>query len=160
MHRGNSQLYSITLVGAANNPAQLSLGGSSGETPDASAALRARDVARGDLVFVGSRGCQDFTLLGLRHLEKVKGPPELRCDLIELCGRDPEVAVGLLKAERCRAGLGGREMERPTRNVADPQRSHELEAGSLPRFLVCHCRSCGFLDFWPTMGFFTTASLK
>jgi hypothetical protein len=123
MHRGNSQLYSITLVGAANNPAQLSLGGSSGETQDASAALRARDVARGDLVFVGSRGCQDFTLLGLWHLEKVKGPPELRCDLIELCGGDPEVAVGLLKAERCRAGLGGRELERPTRNVADPQRS-------------------------------------
>src|SRR5262249_39341325 len=29
-----------------------------------------------------------------------------------------------------------------------------------PRFLVCHSRSCRFLDFWPTMGFFTTASLK
>jgi hypothetical protein len=27
------------------------------------------------------------------------------------------------------------------------------QPGSLPRFLVCHCRSCGFLDFWPTMGF-------
>src|SRR5262245_59560297 len=35
-----------------------------------------------------------------------------------------------------------------------------LRPGSLPRFLVCHSRSCGFLDFWPTMGFFTTASLK
>jgi hypothetical protein len=101
MHRGNSQLYSITLVGATNNPAQLWLGGSSGETQDASAALTARDVARSDLVFVGSKGCQDFTLLGLRHLEEVKGPPQ----------------------------LGGRELERPTRNVADPQRSHELEAG-------------------------------
>src|SRR6185312_6118148 len=35
-----------------------------------------------------------------------------------------------------------------------------LRPGSLPRFLVCHSRSWGFLDFWPTMGFFTTASLK
>src|SRR5262249_6680925 len=35
-----------------------------------------------------------------------------------------------------------------------------LRPGNLPRFLVCHSRSCGFLDFWPTMGFFTTASLK
>ena len=37
--------------------------------------------------------------------------------------------MSLLKAERRRAGLGGRELEGPTRNVADPQRSHELEAG-------------------------------
>src|SRR5262245_55882468 len=35
-----------------------------------------------------------------------------------------------------------------------------LRPGSLARFLVCHSRSCGFLDFWPTMGFFTMASLK
>src|SRR6476660_3771574 len=35
-----------------------------------------------------------------------------------------------------------------------------LRPGSRPRFLVCHSRSCGFLDFWPTIGFFTTASLK
>jgi hypothetical protein len=28
-----------------------------------------------------------------------------------------------------------------------------LRPGSLPRFLVCHSRSCGFLDFGPTMGF-------
>src|SRR6185295_8620661 len=32
--------------------------------------------------------------------------------------------------------------------------------GSLPRFLVCHSRRAGFSDLWPTMGFFTTASLK
>src|SRR5262249_31595055 len=31
-----------------------------------------------------------------------------------------------------------------------------LRPGNLPRFLVCHSRSCRFLDFWPTMGFFTT----
>src|SRR5438046_2139564 len=27
------------------------------------------------------------------------------------------------------------------------------------RFLVCHSRSCGLSDFWPTTGFLTTASL-
>jgi len=37
--------------------------------------------------------------------------------------------MGLLKAERHRAGLGGRKLVGPTRNVADPQRPHELEAG-------------------------------
>jgi hypothetical protein len=73
---------------------------------------------------------------------------------------DPEVPVRLLKAERRRAGPDGCELEGPARDVADPQRSHELEAGSRRRCLVCHCRSRGFFDFWPTMGFFTTASLK
>jgi len=37
--------------------------------------------------------------------------------------------VGLLKTERRLAGLGGRDLEAPTRNVTDPQRSHELQAG-------------------------------
>jgi hypothetical protein len=56
----------------------------------------------------GGEGCQDFGLLALRDLEEVQSPSELRCDLIEFCGGDPEVPVGLLKAERRRAGLGGR----------------------------------------------------
>ncbi len=33
--------------------------------------------------------------------------------------------MGLLKAERRLAGLGGRELEGPIRNIADPQRSHK-----------------------------------
>jgi hypothetical protein len=94
-----------------------------------SAALGGRDVAGGDFVFVGREGCQDFVLLALRDLHEVQGPSKFRCDLIKFCGRDPEVAVGLLKAKRRRARLGGRELEGPTRNVADPQRPHELEAG-------------------------------
>jgi hypothetical protein len=60
------------------------------------AALGGRDVAGGDLVFVGGEGCQDFGLLGLRDLEEGQGPSEFRCDLIEFCGGDPEVPVGLL----------------------------------------------------------------
>ena len=87
------------------------------------------DVTGSNLAFVGSEGSQDFTFLALRNLEEVQGPPELRSDLIEFCGRDAEVPVGLLKAEWRRAGPGGRELEGPARNVAHPQRPHELEAG-------------------------------
>ena len=46
----------------------------------------------------------------------------------------------------------------------EPLQTHSvrmnLRPGSLFRFFVCHSRSCGFLDFWPTTGFLTTASLK
>jgi len=59
----------------------------------------------------------------------VKGPSEFRRDLIEFRRRDLEVAMGLLETERRLAGLGGRILEGTARNVADPQRPHELEAG-------------------------------
>jgi hypothetical protein len=78
---------------------------------------------------MGGKRCQDFGLLALRDLEDVQGPSEFRCDLIEFRRGYPEVPVRLLKAERRRPGLGGGELERPTRNVADPQRPHEFEAG-------------------------------
>ena len=68
--------------------------------------------------------------------------------------------MGLLKAERRRAGLGGRNWKGPPETLQTHSVRMNLRPGSLPRFLVCHSRSCGFLDFWPTMGFFTTASLK
>lgn len=96
---------------------------------DASASLRDLDVAGCDLAFVDGEGGQDFGLLTLWDLEEIQGPSELRCDLIKFCRGDPKVPVGFLKAERRRAGLGGRELERPTRNVADSQRPHKLEAG-------------------------------
>jgi hypothetical protein len=115
-------------------------------------------VPGGDLVFVGGEGCQDFGLLALRDLKKSRVRPSSAATSSNSARGDPEVVVDLL-AERCRAGLGGRELEGATRNVADPQRMN-LRPGSLPWFLVCHSRSCAFLDFCPTMGFFTTASLK
>ena len=74
---------------------------------DASSSLRDLNVAGCNLAFVGSKGCQDFGLLTLRNFEEIQGPSELRCDLIKFCWRDPEIPVGLLKAERRRAGLGG-----------------------------------------------------
>jgi len=96
----------------------------------ASTALGGREVAGGDLVFVGGEGCQDFALLLRGDLGEVQLSPEFGSDLIEFRGGDPEVPVGLLKAERrLAAGLGGRELEGTTRNVAHPERPHELEAG-------------------------------
>jgi hypothetical protein len=90
---------------------------------------RSRGVARGDFVLVGGEGGQHFALLALRHLCEVQRPTEFGCDLVEFGRRDPQVAMGLLKAERRRAGFGSRELERPARHVADPQGPLELEAG-------------------------------
>ena len=111
----------------ANNPAQLCR--RDGQIHDASAALIGRDVAGSDLVFVGGEGCQHFGLLALGDLGEIEGPSEFRGDLIEFCGRDPEVAVGLLKAKRVLPGLVAVNLKGPPETLADPQRPHELEAG-------------------------------
>jgi hypothetical protein len=106
---------------------------------------------------VGGEGCQDFGLLALRDLDEVQGPSEFRCDLIEFCGGDPEVSVG---PSGVVPGLVAVNWKGPPETLQTHSVRMNLRPGSLPRFLVCHSRSCGFLDFWPTMGFFTTASLK
>jgi hypothetical protein len=46
--------------------------------------LRGRNVASGDLVFVGGEGCQYFTLLALWNLDEFKGPSEFS-RLLGLC---------------------------------------------------------------------------
>jgi hypothetical protein len=58
------------------DPALAGRGRLDWEAQDASAALSGLDVAGGDLVFVGGKGCQDFGLLALRHLDEVQGPSE------------------------------------------------------------------------------------
>ena len=60
--------------------------------------------------------------------------------------------MGLLKAERRRAGLGGRELEGPTRNVADPQRPHEFEAGQPSEVLGVPFRQPRVLGLLPDDG--------
>ena len=73
MRCSNSQLCSITLVDAqlTITPSLAGRDRLDWGTQDASAALGARDVPGGDLVFVGSEGCQDLGLLGLRDFEEV-----------------------------------------------------------------------------------------
>jgi hypothetical protein len=96
---------------------------------DVLAALGGCGIARGDLVLVRGKGCQNFSLLALRDFGKIQTSSEFRRNLIEFCGRDAEITVGLLKPERRLAWFGGRELEGPAGNIADPKRAHELEAG-------------------------------
>ncbi len=52
-----------------------------------------------------------------------------RCDGIELVGRDPEPAMRLFQAQLLVPWLRARILERPARDVAHPERPHELETG-------------------------------
>ena len=60
--------------------------------------------------------------------------------------------MGLLKSERCRAGLGGRVLEGSTRNVANPKSSHELEAGQPSQILGVPFRQPRVLGLLPDDG--------
>jgi hypothetical protein len=104
--------------------------------------------------------CQHFGLLALRHLGEVQRPPEFSRDLIEFCRRNPQIAVGFSRPSGVAPGLVAVNWNGPPETLQTHSVRMNLSPGSLCRFLVCHSRSCEFLDFWPTMGFFTTASLK
>ena len=73
----------------------------------ASAAPADRGVAGRHFILVGGEGRKHFGLFALRNLGKIEAPPEFGRDLIEFGRRDPQVAVGFLKAERRRAGMLG-----------------------------------------------------
>ena len=78
------------------------------------------DVAGGDLVLVGGEGCPDLGLLAPRDLGEVQRSSKFCCDFIKFCGGNAEFPMGFFKAKRRFTGLGGRELERPTRNTTDP----------------------------------------
>ena len=60
--------------------------------------------------------------------------------------------MGLFEAERRSTGLGSRELEGPTRNIADPQRPHKLKARQSSQILgmpIPQLRVLGLLtDDW------------
>ena len=125
----------------------------------ASAALRAA-VASRDLVFMGGEGGQTsaFSRFGTLKKSSVRpssAPPHRipQARSGDRGGPPPGQAVS------CRAWW-------PRTRKAHPQRcrptasASNLRPASLSKFLVCQSRSRGFLDFWPTTEFFTTASLK
>jgi hypothetical protein len=76
----------------------------------ARSALSGREVASGDLVFMGGEGCQDFALLALRDLGEIQAPSQFRGDLIEFGWRDHS-------GNRMSAFRGKRTLERPSVNV-------------------------------------------
>ena len=72
-------------------------------------------------------GREDFSLFTRRHLGPVKGASQLGRDLVEFRGRDLEVTMRILKSQGGTSRFCRREFERPARDLADPQGSHELE---------------------------------
>src|SRR6185503_3566857 len=94
--------------------------------PSLSRSLRL--VAGRYLFFVRCEGGEDFTLLTRRHFGEVKAAPQFGRYLVEFFRRDPELAMRVLKAQMGFAPFCRREFEGPSRNLADPQGSHELEA--------------------------------
>jgi hypothetical protein len=108
------------------------------------------DVAGGNLVFMSGEGCQDFGLLVLRYFKEIQCPSKFRCHSRWASSRPSGVWPGLVAVN----------WKGPPETLQTHRVRMNLRPGSLPRFLVCHSRSLGFLDFWPTMGFFTMASLK
>src|SRR5947207_199359 len=116
--------------------------------------------ARRHLVFVGSEGFQDFGLLALRDLEMIQGPSEFRCDFVELWGEIRRLRWASSRPSGVAPGLVAANLKGPPATSQTHSVRMNLRPGSLSRLFVCHSRSCGFLDFRPTTGFFTTASLK
>lgn len=55
----------------------------------------------GHLVLVGGESSQHFFLLLAGNTNKVEGPPQLGCDLVEFLGSDTERAMSFLQAYRC-----------------------------------------------------------
>jgi hypothetical protein len=77
---------------------------------------------------VCSKCSQNLLLLPLGHLEEIKRPPKFSRDFVELAGRDLQLAMGFLQAERSTAWFRGCILLGSTGNLADPQGAHELEA--------------------------------
>ena len=108
---------------------------------------------------MGGEGREHFALLALRYLEEVQGPSELRCDLIEFCG---EIRRSRWASSRLSGVVPGLVAVywKGHRNVTDPQRPHELEAGQPSQVLGVPFPQLGVLGLLADDGIFTTASLK
>src|SRR4029434_247357 len=70
---------------------------------------------------------EDFSLLTRRHFGEVETAPQFGRHLVKFLWRDLEITMRLLKAQMSFARLCRREFERPSRDLAYPQGSHELE---------------------------------
>jgi hypothetical protein len=139
------------------------------ECPSSTRAANTDDHARlsgrshrslGHLPLVRREGRQDFILLPRGDLEVIERAPQLGGDLIELLGRDVELAVGLFQPEGGAPRLRGSEREGSPATLQTHSVRMNFSPGSLSSSSICHSRSAGFFDAWPTIGFLTTASLK
>src|SRR5512146_430228 len=85
-------------------------------------------VALGHLALVCRERSQDFPFLLVGHFEGVERSSELGRHLVELGGRDLQLAMGFFQAERCAAWFRGCVVLGSAGDVADPEGAHELEA--------------------------------
>jgi hypothetical protein len=95
-----------------------------------------------------------------RHLELVEGPANHGGDLIELLGPDLELPMGLFEAESVPPGCTTVYWKGPPETSQAHSVRMNFRPGRRPRLLVCHARSWGFCDCWPTIGLWIRASLN
>src|SRR4029079_10534849 len=88
-----------------------------------------------DFALVSRESRQHLILLGLRDPEFVECLREDSCDGVEFLGRDVQVAVRFLEAQAVMSGPGPDVSLGATRDVAKPQRPHELQAGQTRQLL-------------------------
>src|SRR5437870_3350494 len=82
-----------------------------------------------DFTLVRGERAEDLVLLAARDFEDIEGASKLCRDLVEFGWCDPELPVRLFESVSRLPPVNGRVFERPSRDVADPERSHELETG-------------------------------
>jgi hypothetical protein len=103
------------------------------------------------LPLVRREGRQDFILLTRRDPEMIERASQLRCDFIELLGV-------MCRSRRASSSPRGVLPGFVAANVKGPAtlQTHRVRMnfnpGSLSSWSVCHSRSSGFFDAWPTMG--------
>src|SRR6266542_2975878 len=85
-------------------------------------------VSLSHLALVRRKRGKYLLLLLLGHLEGIKRATKFGGHLIELCGRNLELAMGFLQAKDCAPWSRRRKFEGSTRNVADPQGAHEFQS--------------------------------
>src|SRR5439155_1508032 len=96
-------------------------------------------VSLGHLALVCGKSSQNLPFLLLGHLEEVKRSPKFRRDLVELGGRDLQLAMGFFQAEISAAWFRCCILLRSTGNVADPA---TLGKGGVPLKRECsHVKS-------------------
>jgi hypothetical protein len=99
-----------------------------------------------------AKAARTSSFFPLGHADEVKRAPKLSRYFIEFFRGDFQFAMGFLQAKGGRPWLGAFIFERSTRNVADPQSSHELQTWQSAQLLVVPLSQRGILGVLPHDG--------
>lgn len=86
-------------------------------------------------------------LLGFGHLENVERPAEFGRHFVELCRRNLEFTMGLFETEIGMTGAGRGVFEGTARDVAYPERAHELQSGEPAKIVGMPFTKFGIFGF-------------